>query len=924
MQKNLNRRKEQSRKGTLKKERRLSKTVSAGNRKSTPSGNNRSKRAVLSKKKNPTENKRAPRDNGNGQGVRLRRSPTTHPPHSRRVAPGELPPPPPPPPPTKLRNNKSRRAKAVLMALVGGCVLGVGVIFAGSHLAGAKQSEKKPMELGENATQQALKATKNQTNGKSAKESPQKAKKRGSSEKFAKAAKTLFAPPPEPDPNDLEALARASNIPPEDRVFLYQEGKVEVVNTETAEKRGFSVINLSDHFTPYLFSERTPGKLDFKPNNYQRIYKGVADDRIDEEGRRLGKDQHNFVELFGIPPTLSVLQKRFVLDESKECYEKLNLKLLRRYGGIIRYKGSSGASSYLKRYEELRKQVLAAKKKHGNLSLDKLARKDKYAFLVKQYRIAQVKVAVIHQAQMRLRCESLLDKDEKYRRRHMDYVTHKALARFERKHMIFGWGQLHGKTLRYLGSDPTTNNHRALMRVLRERVVHSLGILEDGTASKHEHGFYEVDGKRHKVPNLVKKYTSILAKEIGLDSSKKASEFFHNYPPEFFAFFYVGVKLPKRPPYYSDNMSLSVELDRGDVWYDYPYDGVGKKKSQPRSRLPHITLFTHWKNQKIALIRWHTTIGGWRREFKDGKLYLAYKGSPPGLKTWRNIVAAPVWIPPATTPPAALLDRKGGRENGRYKVKRKEIGPSYRSAYGLVAAYHIEQIPDKPGAWVDEGIRTHGSVSYMSIFRGFSHGCHRLHNHLAVRLFSYILRHYPYVRKGQIPLAYEKRFNYRRQKYKVELNTRGYKYSLKKPVNVTVTEGRIRGELKKPIEHYMPYPGIKYSEDDPNLKPGCDKEEGWAPAETIPSDVPPDDDKPINPASSDLKEEVEESKKDNQTAKETEKGSKQTTPNKARKKTEEKSKKPKARPEIKTETETKKEKTKETKKESKKTGNKET
>ena len=107
-------------------------------------------------------------------------------------------------------------------------------------------------------------------------------------------------------------------------------------------------------------------------------------------------------------------------------------------------------------------------------------------------------------------------------------------------------------------------------------------------------------------------------------------------------------------------------------------------------------------------------------------------------------------------------------------------------------------------------------MAYMSIFGGFSHGCHRLHNHLAVRLFSFILRHSSFRRRGQVPLRYGRTFSYRGRTYKILLHTRGYYYTLTRPVEVLVKEGRIRGKVKEPIERYMRVPGEKYDPDDPD------------------------------------------------------------------------------------------------------------
>ncbi len=662
--------------------------------------------------------------------------------------------------------------------------------------------------------------------------------------------------PPVPSAEDLETLGRASGIAPQDRVFLFDGDSVRVVTIAQARKAGYRIVDLSDDHVPFIFSEQTPGLSDRAQNEYQKTYVDVANDRTDESGRPLGPDQHNYVELFGIHPSLSVLQKRFLGDEAKACYDQLDTKLLSQFRAVIRYRGGKQASRELDRFRILERQVRRAEKRTGRRSLSALAKLAKYRWLVRAYRRAQVRVEVINQTQLRLKCEGLLGAGEHVRRRVFDYVTHRALSRFERKHMIFGWGQLYGKTLKYLGSSPLVNNHRALLRVLRERVADSLGIIEDGSVLDVPglDATYEDGGTKKPVPNLIASYTKLVAKALHWSRPADALAFFKAQRPALFTHFRIGVRLPSLPPYYSDKMRFVAEIDRGDVWYEYPYDAAGHRRSQPRSRMPHLVLYTIWKDQKIPLARYQTTIGGWRKEHKDGKVYLKYKNSDVGPRVWRDIVAAPVWIPPESTPPSALVTKTKIDGKWRWRVKRDEIGPSYLSAYGLVAAYHLQKIGEGRAAlWRDNGIRTHGSVAYMSIFGGFSHGCHRLHNHLAVRLFSFILRHSNFRRRGQIPLRYGRTFSYRGQSYKILLHTRGYYYTLTHPVEVVVKEGRIRGKVKEPIERYMRVPGEKYDPEDPNLKADAgDTQGGWSGPDSLPENVPPADAEPIHPASPDL------------------------------------------------------------------------
>ena len=256
-------------------------------------------------------------------------------------------------------------------------------------------------------------------------------------------------------------------------------------------------------------------------------------------------------------------------------------------------------------------------------------------------------------------------------------------------------------------------------------------------------------------------------------------------------------------------MQFDVVIDRGDVWYDFPFDSEGNKLGQPRERYPHFTLYAVLGEQKIPLVHWRTTIGSWRSEMYNGVEHYKYKESDVGDRVWKEIVAAPVWIPPATTPPRELVRRKWKDGKVRTVVNYGEFGPSYTSAYGLVAAYHIKEIKDAEGNWkadFDNGIRTHGSVDYMSILRRFSHGCHRLYNMDAVRLFSFVLQHRAYTRQGQVDVGVRRNLDVEGRTYNMRIDTRGYKFELVEPIPVRVTEGRVRGKRQTPIDEYLPMP----------------------------------------------------------------------------------------------------------------------
>jgi hypothetical protein len=650
-----------------------------------------------------------------------------------------------------------------------------------------------------------------------------------------------------PTPGGLQLPAPVA-IPVHRRIYLFDGSKPQAVRDDDARLAAYAIIDLSDDFVPYLFQEKTPGGQDFKKNDYRQTYTNIANDITDESGKPLAAGDHNYVELFGIPPSLSVLRNRFTDDAVKVCYGKLRGQVLRGYRGTVRYEGGKGARAVLDRYKELKSKVRRAMRQTGARNVTQLRKRGK-AYLVKRYRLYQTKLAVVNQAQLRLVCEGLYRPGEHVSRLVFGHSMHQALARFEHKHMLTGWAQLSGKTLRILGRSPLANNFAAFKRVLRERVVHSLGIIEDGSALST--GSYTKASKRRgrrqpKGLNLVGDYTHRLMAAMDLETPDKALAFFKQHPASLFKRFRVAVKLPPRPSYYSRNMRFEVVIDRGDVWYDPPYYPSGKQRGFFRRNRPTLTLYSVVGKRRIPLVRYNTTIGGWRTEWRDGKEYVAYKGSDVGPRLWRDIVAGPVWIPPATTSPKSLLkyERKGKRWVRR--VNREEIGPSYASAYGLVAAYHIEETRTRRRvAWKDNGIRTHGSVDYRSILTRYSHGCHRLHNHLALRLFSFVVRHSKYVRRGQVPLAYAKRFSVRGRSYRIKLHTRGYYYTLRHPVRVMVTEGRIMGKQKTPIEHYLRKPGVNYGADDPNLSPtqkvdndAKDSADGYQPTGALPAESP--------------------------------------------------------------------------------------
>ena len=146
--------------------------------------------------------------------------------------------------------------------------------------------------------------------------------------------------------------------------------------------------------------------------------------------------------------------------------------------------------------------------------------------------------------------------------------------------------------------------------------------------------------------------------------------------------------LSEKPEYYGLKMSLRVEIDRVQ-FEEFPWRASGIRIRQKRPNMPMLTLFTRYRGQDIPLVRWPTTIGGWHAEKSGsgGQEYLSYKNSDVGDRVIRDVVAAPVWLPPQTTPGRTLVHRKRDAQGQlKWSLKKHLLGPGYQSACGLVAA----------------------------------------------------------------------------------------------------------------------------------------------------------------------------------------------------------------------------------------------
>jgi hypothetical protein len=658
------------------------------------------------------------------------------------------------------------------------------------------------------------------------------------------------APAPPPKPAAAPPAPKRPPIParqpvaalPAGQTYAYDKGVAKPMPIADAQAAGLLDINLADDWAPFILQDtggRGEKPEDAKPNAYRETFVGLANDRLDEDGDPARPGNRNYLDVFGIPPSMSVLLARVeadMTDAREDCIDAVDRPGLEQWTDNVIYLDRDRAKreydQALRDADWLEKEITTRTEAAASADGGGAAAPDREAVMaalradpktrgrVDRYPKGQARLRAVRAMQARLVCEGLLSPKSKFVSGMYDLQSHEALAVWERKNDVFGWGFLGGETLGMLLQPPRGLLLDAFKRTLAERVADAAGIIEDGSINlamkKKPPMWKDSTGKLQPVPNLIDDHVNALLAAIGVSTPEEMVAFLRAHK-DAFATLHVAIKAPPLPEYYqlaegATEMNLSTEIDRGDIWYDLPFNEKGKPVVQKRDKYPHLTLFVRWRNQKIPLAWWRTTIGSWRSEMHaDGQVYFKYKNSDIGPRVWKDIVAGPVWIPPDGTPAKDLLktkvlDRKVGPVT---VVNTGVMGPGYQSAYGMVMGIHID--PKRGG--FDNQIRTHGSVDYTSIARRFSHGCHRLVNNRAVRLFDFVLRHKQFNRRGDIPLNLKKKFEVEGEEYKYQIKTRGYYYTLFTPLPVDVLEGRIKGEVKKPITAFVRKPGVEYVDE---------------------------------------------------------------------------------------------------------------
>jgi hypothetical protein len=474
-------------------------------------------------------------------------------------------------------------------------------------------------------------------------------------------------------------------------------------------------LDLSDEWVPRMLADdRQMGEIGRHPYHAEFI-RLAAQPRPDER----------FLELYGIPPAVTVVEARLLDDERHQCHAAVD------------------------------DTALAAKRADTR--------------------------DVVRAAQAHLRCDGLLGHEPNGE---LDAPTIAGLRSFQRAQAIIGSSALDDETHAALATDSRELDFRALLRVLRERVVDATGVIEDGSAVGHRGTVLgrTLDCREMRwtdrlpplaggAPDLVSKLTEQAARALHWTGPDAAAAFFRagwngSDPRQ------VGVVVDLPPAYHTAEMPLRAEIVTG-------------------GRRPELRLIARSSSvegaPEIVLVRWPTTKGGWQPE-KTGptSVALRFKPSAMGAFVWRDLVTAPAWFPPPTTPDEELVHKTADG----FRLNREAIGPGYRSAYGLVMLIHhrppLVWTDETPPALFDAQTRSHGTANFRSVIHGASHGCHRLYSQLAVRLASFLLAHRRTVRRGPLGAHYRRIVDWQGFRGVLRADTRGYLYELTPPVPVRV------------------------------------------------------------------------------------------------------------------------------------------
>ena len=618
-------------------------------------------------------------------------------------------------------------------------------------------------------------------------------------------SRTIESSPPVTEASaEHHAVVRASDAPCLDAALVVEAGGERgMVCPDDAAARHLVVVDLQDAWTPRLFAPQPDGTAP----DYRATYLALAAEH-DAAGKPVDPDDA-LGELYGVLPSLAIVRERLADDARHRCNDFIDNTAI----PLLDRAYAEDYKDLVKMYDltrvALEPQLERERDRRGLLDLPALAGIKELSAVYERWAKLDVQHRGIVAAQNHYVCEGWLAADDADGA--MTWRTGNATEMFQRRNFLMPNERLDPATREALMLDSRELDFRLALRVLRERVVDATGLVEDGTAGAGPQpilgrmldpaAMRAARGNEQPLPgaapDLIAAATEAAARALGWLGPAEARAFLERHPGGL----RVALALPAPPAYHAPHMQLRAAIDRGDVWYD----------EVPIPRLirhrPTLVLYADDATApggQRALIRWPTTIGGWAdQRLEDGGVVQRWKESDVGPRMWRDLYAAPTWLPPRTTPDRDLVKNLW---NGHWGLKTEIMGPGAHAAYGMTLLVHHEVIKLRDGGerYDDNGIGTHGSASVTSIVNGTSHGCHRLYNQLAVRLADFLLRHRTHEVRGEQPEIYRRVVVHKDERFVAKITTRGFLYELTPPVPVNVLKGNIRSDRKVPPRDAAP------------------------------------------------------------------------------------------------------------------------
>jgi len=253
--------------------------------------------------------------------------------------------------------------------------------------------------------------------------------------------------------------APAAEAAPGAAIMIVEGGRVAGQTTsESARRDGLTVVDLSDDWLPYVFSEE-PGK----PQPMRPYLIDLANGRFRSGSQYSRAREDRFFEAFGIFPSLNLLRRRLADKKRHACHERVK-------DGVL---------------EELSPRNVIPAEEAEKVPNPNPATAKETPMVTTGRTIsprpltAQEKRAVIAM-QAHLRCEDLLPGKAIAGR--MDRRTSEGLKTYQHLQMLADNANIDFETRAALLGDSREQDFRALLRALRARVVDVTGLIEDGSA----------------------------------------------------------------------------------------------------------------------------------------------------------------------------------------------------------------------------------------------------------------------------------------------------------------------------------------------------------------------------------------------------------------------------------------------------------